>query len=162
MEFTTKTTVRDYVAAYRLRLKPLLTILNAVFFVLIVLILYLSVIVFIYDPGSQWKYFFVFMFLCLLGFKICIPYLMGRIYRSRTSQQGEMVNELTPKGVSKKSSEGSLLYFPWSVCRCWRESRKVIIVVAEFGVCLVYPKACLSAAQQDELRGILAAALPKK
>jgi len=162
MEFTTITTERDYVAAYRLRFKPLSTVFNAVFFVLFVIILYLSVILFIYDPGSQWNYFIAFMLLCLLGFKMYIPYLIGRIYRSRTSQQGEAVNELTLKGVSKKSSEGSLLYFPWAVCRCWRESRKVIIVIAEYGVCLVYPKACLTIDQQDELRDILAQALPQK
>jgi hypothetical protein len=162
MDFTTKTTEQDYVAAYRLRFKPFLMVLNVAFFVVFGLALYLCVIVFTIDPGSPWIYFFAFMLPCLLGFKMYVPYMARRIYRLRLNQQGEAVNELTSNGVSKKSSEGSLLYFPWTVCSGWRESQRVIIVVAEFGICLVYPKACLTTDQQNELRGILAAALPKK
>jgi hypothetical protein len=162
MEFKTRTTEQDYVAAYRLRFKTFLTVLNAVFFVVFALALYLCGIAFIIEPGSPWIYFIAFMLPCLLGFKMYIPYLVRRIYRTSLNQQGETANELTPKGISKKSSEGSLLYFPWAVCKRWRESRRVIIVVAEFGICLVYPKACLTTEQQNELRGILSAALPKK
>jgi len=162
LEFTTKTTEQDYVAAYRLRFKPLLRFLNPLFFVLFAMLLSFCVIAFIIDPGSPLNYFIALMFLCLLGFKMYIPYLFGRIYRIRANQEGESVNELTTKGVSKKSSEGSSLYFPWAVCKCWRESRRIIIVIAQFGVSLVYPKACLTTEQQNELRGILTASLSKK
>ena len=161
MEFTTKTTEQDYVAAYRLRFRPFLTVLNAAFFVVFALLLYSCAVGFINDPNDPWNYYFAFMLLCLLGFWMYIPYLVRRIYRTRTNQQGEAVNELTAKGVSKKSAEGSLLYFPWAVCSRWRESRRVIIVIAQFGICLVYPKACLTTDQQEELRSILASHLPK-
>ena len=101
MEFTTKTTEQDYVAAYRLRFKPFLMVLNVAFFVVFGLALYLCVIVFIIEPGSPWIYFFAFMLPCLLGFKMYIPYLVRRIYRLRLNQQGEAINELTSKGISK-------------------------------------------------------------
>jgi hypothetical protein len=162
MEFTTKTTEQDYVAAYRLRFKPFLTVFNAAFFVLFALLLYFCAVVFIDYPNNPWNYFFAFMLPCLLGFRMYIPYRVRRIYRTGLNQQGEAVNELTSEGISKKSSEGSLLYFPWAVCSRWRESRRVIIVIAQFGICLVYPKTSLTTAQQDELRSILAAHLPKK
>lgn len=163
MEFTTRTSKRDYVAAFRLRLRPPLMVFNAVLIVLFVLLYVLFAFAFDYGVGSPWDYLFPFIMLtCLLGLRIYFPYLMGRTYCARTNQQGESVNELTSNGVSKKSSEGSLLYFPWTVCKSWRESQRVIIVIAEFGVCLVYPKACLTTKQQDELRGILTDAIPKK
>jgi hypothetical protein len=163
MEFTTRTSERDYVAAFRLRLRTLLIVFNALFIFLLVSFYVLFAFAFDYGVGSPWDYLLPFILLmCLLGFRMYLPHLMGRIYGARTNQQGESVNELTSNGVSKKSTEGSLLYFPWTVCKNWRESQRVVIVIAEFGICLVYPKACLSTGQQDELRGILTAALPKK
>jgi hypothetical protein len=162
MEFTTKTSEKDYIAANRLRFRAFWMVLNVAFFVLFTLLLYFCAVVFINYLCDPWNYFFAFMLPCLLGFKMYIPYLVRKVNRTGLNQQGEAVNELTSEGISKKSAEGSLLYFPWAACSYWRESRRVIIVIAQFGICLIYPKACLTPERQDELRGILTASLPKR
>jgi hypothetical protein len=99
MEFTTRISERDFVAAYRLRLGPFRTVLNAAFFVLFALLLYFCAVVFIDYPNNPWNYFFACMLPCLLGLKMYIPYLVRRIYRADLNQRGEAVNELTSEGI---------------------------------------------------------------
>jgi hypothetical protein len=103
------------------------------------------------------------MVLFLFGFLwIYLPYRVRRRYRKDPSQQGEIVVQLSPEGVSEKSSMGSSTSRAWIVCSYWRESDLVIVLMTQSGIYFIFPKACLSTAQQDELRGILTAALPKK
>jgi hypothetical protein len=120
--------------------------------------------------AAQSPFFFLFTilpfeilaFCYVLFLNLFIPYRLHRVYRKDMSQKGEMTVQLSPKGVTEKSSDGANVYFPWTHCDRWRESQRVFVLIVQSGVYFIFPKACLSAAQQDELRGILIAALPKK
>ena len=178
MEFTTTITETDFVAAYRLRCKTaFLTVFYAFLYVLVALLLLLHVSAFINEhsnPGDaiaaknasvvENAIFPVEVFCLgyLLMFKVYLPYRMRRNFRRDPNQRGEMVVQLSPEGILERAPIGSNMYFPWIACAQWRESRRVIVLTVQSGVYFIFPKACLSSAQQDELRGILTAALPKK
>ena len=164
MEFTTKISEQDYIAGYRLAHKSvLMTMLSVWIYVLLAWFLSLFVIGLINEPKNSSTCFNGLMVLCLLGFLwFYLPHRARRRYRKDPSQQGEAVVQLSPEGVSEKSSMGSNSSRAWTVCSHWRESKRVIVLMTQSGIFYMFPKACLSAEQQDELRGILAAALPKK
>jgi hypothetical protein len=104
--------------------------------------------------------FFCLTYLFL--FKVYDPIRKRRKYRKDPSQRGENVVQLGPNGLSEVSSTGSTSSRAWTVCSCWRESKRVIVLKTQSGIFYIFPKACLSTEQQNELRGILAVALPKK
>jgi hypothetical protein len=164
MEFTTTVSERDYIAAYRLIHKSIfisawLVCLSAV----LVWDLFGSVIEFVVKPMNLFNDFSILVILCVLGlFWIYPPYRVRRRYRQDPGQRGEMAVQLSPEGVSEKSSLGPNLYYPWSACARWGESRRVFVLLARSGVYFTFPKSCLGAAQQDELRGIFTASIPKK
>jgi hypothetical protein len=117
----------------------------------------------ILEPKNSSTWFNGLIILFLLGFWwIYLPYRMRRRYRNDPSQQGEAVVQLSPEGVSEKSSMGSNSSRAWTVCSHWRESKRVIVLMTQSGIFYMFPKSCLSEEQQNELRGILNAALPKK
>lgn len=128
MEFTTTISEQDFTAAYRLRCKSIFrTVFGTFFYVLIALLLLLHVSAFINEhthPGDAFAaknativendilLFEVFCLGYFLVFKVYFPYGMRRNFRKDMSQRGEMVVQLSPEGVSEKSSIGSNVYFP--------------------------------------------------
>ncbi len=106
--------------------------------------------------------FDILAFCWVIILKIYVPFMVRRHFRKVMDHHGENFVHLSPEGVSEKSSMGSNSSYPWTVCSHWRESKKVIVILLQSGIYFLFPKACLSTAQQNELRGILTAALPKK
>jgi hypothetical protein len=102
------------------------------------------------------------LFVLILNFNFYVPFRLRKKYRKDVNRRGETVQILSPEGISEESPAGSSLSHPWSVCGHWRESQGVFVLVLQSGIYFTYPKACLAQAQQDELRSILTAHLPKK
>jgi hypothetical protein len=124
---------------------------------------YVFAIGLIMEPKSPHVVFDGLIALGLFGFWwVYLPYQERIRYRKDPSQRGENVVQLGPEGISEKSSMGSNASRPWTVCSRWRESKRVIVLMTQSGIFYMFPKACLSTAQQDELRSVLAAHLPKK
>jgi hypothetical protein len=164
MEFTTTVSERDFIAAYRLIHKSIFIsawlILLSVF---LVWDLFECMVQFFVAPRNAFNDFWILVNVCLLGLIwIYLPYRVRRRYRKDPGQRGEMAVQLGQEGVSERSSLGPNLYYPWSACARWNESSRVFVILTRSGVYFTFPKTCLSAAQQDELRGILAASVPKK
>jgi hypothetical protein len=181
MQFTTRTSEQDFVAANRLASKSVYqTVAFAFIYVLfsLLLLIHLSAVM-DKHPGANnafaaediergtviEKAILVPGALCfgfLLMFKVVAPLKIRRLYRSDMSQRGENVVEVGPEGVSAKSSAGWSSSCAWSVCSNWRESKEVFVLITQSGGYFTFSKACLTTEQQNELRGILVAALPKK
>jgi len=165
MEFATTISEKDFIAAYRLVHRSVfLTVWFTCLSAVLVWEFFESALTFVAGPMNPLNDFFIIVNICLLGLVwLYLPYFRPRgRYRKDPAQRGEMAVLLSGEGVSEKSSLGSNLFFPWTACARWRESRRVIVLRVESGVYFIFPKACLSAGQQDELRSILAAHLPKK
>ncbi len=105
---------------------------------------------------------FVAWCLALLLVRVYDSYRFRTAYRQTLDLWGETFVKLGPDGISERDSIGSNSHYPWIVCARWRESRRVFVLIPNSYTYLIFTKACLSAAQQDELRSILAAHLPKK
>jgi hypothetical protein len=164
MEFTTTISEQDYVAGHRLAHK---SVLMTVLSVWLYLLFAWSLFVFVTGLIMRSKYPLTgsdgLVVLFLIGiFWIYLPYTVRRRYRKDPSQHGEMVVQLGSEGVSERSSTGSSSSRAWTVCSYWRESKRVIMLMTHSGIYFTFPKACLSNEQRDELRSILAKALPKR
>jgi hypothetical protein len=164
MDFTTTISERDFVAGHRLAHKSVLMIVVSVWmYLLIAWIVYNFAHGLLMQPKGPYVISDDFMALGLiLLWWVYVPYRVRSRYRKDPSQQGENVVRLGPEGVSEESSTGSTSYRAWAVCSHWRESKRVIVLMTQSGIFYMFPKACLSTEQQNELRGILTAALPKK
>lgn len=164
MEFTTRISERDYVAGHRLAQKSaFMTILSVWMYLLLAWSVYVFVIGLIMAPKSPHVVSDGLIALGLFGlWWVYLPYRERRRYRNDPSQHGENVVRLGPEGVSEESSTGSTSSRAWTVCSHWSESKRVIVLKTKSGIFYMFPKVCLSTEQQNELRGILTAALPKK
>jgi len=76
--------------------------------------------------------------------------------------QGEFTVSVTPQSISIRNTEGTSFTSVWSVYERWREGKNLIVLIFRSGGYSTLNIAGLSEFQRDELRGILAAALPKK
>jgi hypothetical protein len=180
MEFTTKITEQDFLDAYRLRCNSLVLIQRIATVTLYALTAFCGMLIVCAivrasprpEDRDAVNSLFVILFDVLpleiltfayvLFLKFYTPYRVRRLYRKDPSQHGENVVQLGREGISEKSSIGSNVQLPWAARARWRESRRVVVLMFQSGLYFIFPKACLSAEQQDELRGILTAALPKK
>jgi len=163
MEFTTTISEQDFVAGNRLAQKSLfMTILSVWIYLLIAWGVYEFAIGLIMEPKNPYVFLNGLIPLGLSGFWwVYLPYRMRRRYRKDLSQRGENVVQPGPEGLSEKSSMTSTSR-DWTVCSDWRESKQVVVLKTQSGIFYMFPKACLSAGQLEELRSILAAHLPKK
>jgi hypothetical protein len=178
MEFTTAISEQDFIAAYGLRCKSSFrTVINAFIYVLVFVLLFLHASAFTSEhthPGDATaarnaslveQDIFPLEVACLfyiLGFKVYLPYRMRCIYRKDLNHKGEMAVQLSPEGISERSSTGSKVYFPWNTLAQWREAKRVIVIMAQSGLYFIFPKACLTADQLGEIRSILLSTLQKK
>jgi hypothetical protein len=164
MEFTTTISEQDYVAGHRLAQKSVLMAALLVWlYVLLAWLLCEFVIGLVIEPKGLCTVYDGLAVLGLIGLLwIYLPYSVRRRYGKDPSQWGENVVRLGPQGVSEESSTGTSASRTWSVCSHWRESERVFVLRTQSGIYFTFPKACLNVGQQEELRSILAAHLPKK
>lgn len=83
-------------------------------------------------------------------------------YRKNWNLHEETRWSVTSEGTSVRSKAGGSSYEPWKAYKCWRESRRLFLLIFPSGAYYTLPKHSLSSSEQDELRRIFAAALPKK
>ena len=180
MDFTTKISEQDFLDAYRLRCNSLIVLQRIATISLYVLTTACGMVI-VCAFMKAWegsgdkdavKSLFVVLFnilpfeiltfLYVVYLKLYIPFRVRRLFRQDPNHKGEMAVQLSGDGVSEESSIGPNVYFPWAACSRWRESRRVIVLIVQSGIYFIFPKACLSAAQQDELRSELATRLPMR
>ncbi len=90
------------------------------------------------------------------------PMLLRRRYRKDPSMQGQFTVDITPESIGTQNTAGTSGRTGWNIYDYWREGKDIILLVFHSGAYLLLSVADLSEAQRDELRGILAATLPKK
>ncbi|MGO9317505.1 MAG: hypothetical protein ACLPXT_04030 [Terracidiphilus sp.] len=178
MEFTTRITEQDYLMAYRLRTKSTSTTICFIIiyaFAALVAMRIISAFVVKYqnpqDLSAAQDFvaisinlmpILILTFFLTLFYYVFIPFNLRKKYRKTVHYREGIVQKLSTEGISETTSVGSFVSYSWSFCDYWRESRAVFVLILQSGIYFTYPKACLSAEQQNELRVILAAALPKK
>jgi hypothetical protein len=91
-----------------------------------------------------------------------VPMQVRRMYRKNPMMQGQFTINITPESISTQNTAGTLSKTGWNIYDYWREGKNLILLVYHSGAYFLISLAGLSDAQRDELRGILAAALPKK
>lgn len=91
-----------------------------------------------------------------------LPTRMRRLYRKDPSMQGQFTVNIAGDSISMENTVGTSSVAGWNVYEYWREGKDVIILGFHSGTYIILGLTELSEAQRAELRGILAAALPKK
>jgi hypothetical protein len=178
MEFTVRLTEQDYIEAYKLKRRSKFRLITRIFVFAMFALFWTTIGAAFWiehrpshDPSRveaavamreslQPGAWFLSAFLLLYVFGI--PWLLKRQYRKNDNLKAEFFNEVTAEGITQKSSKGSSSHTLWNAFRSWRESDRVMIIEFPSGLYLVLPKSEMSPDQQTELRGIVAAALPKR
>ncbi len=93
---------------------------------------------------------------------ILVPMRLRHLYRKDPRMQGEFTVNITPDSISTDNTAGTTSKSSWNVYDYWCEGRGVIVLMFYSGAYSILSLAGLSAPQQDELRGVLVAALKKK
>jgi len=83
-------------------------------------------------------------------------------YREDPVMQGEFSVEITPQGIATRNTAGTSAKSGWNIYEYWREGKGLTVLVLRSGAYFTLNVAGLSDVQRQELRGILATALPKK
>jgi hypothetical protein len=91
-----------------------------------------------------------------------VPMGLRRIYRKDPSMQGQFTANITPESISIENTAGTSFRAGWNIYERWREEEGLLLLVLRSGASSMISLADLSSTQRDELRGILAAVLPKK
>ncbi|MGA3343352.1 MAG: YcxB family protein [Terracidiphilus sp.] len=91
-----------------------------------------------------------------------VPMGLRSIYRKDPSMQGQFTVKITPDSILIENTAGTTFRAGWNIYERWSEERSLIVLVLHSGAYFMISKAGLSDPQQNELRGILTAALPKK
>jgi len=178
MQFTSKLTEDEYMAAYRLHCRsPYRAIANAFAYTLVSLFWIFLIASWIFKalhPSDQFLGQNVVAFqkailpgalgllLWVLFFRVYTPYAMRRKFRKARSFRSELLNEIRSEGLMQKTAEGSYGFSRWADFSYWRESEQIFIAVYPTGIYCMIPKSAVTAEQQSEIRSILTAALPKK
>jgi hypothetical protein len=76
--------------------------------------------------------------------------------------RGQFTVTLTPESISIQNSTGTSSGSDWKSYIGWYEAKGVMVLFSRPATRLLISLAGLSDAQKDELRGILAAAIPRK
>ena len=90
------------------------------------------------------------------------PTALRRAYRNDPAMQGQFTVNITPESISTQGTAGPPSKSGRNGYASWRERRGVTVLMHHTGAYFILSLAGLSGAQRSELRGILAAALPKK
>ena len=76
--------------------------------------------------------------------------------------QGEFAVKITTDSIYTENTAGISSKTGWNIYDSWREGKGLILLVFHSGAYFLISLAALSEVQQNELRGILSSALPKK
>ena len=90
------------------------------------------------------------------------PTTVRGLYRKDPLMQGQFTVNVTSDSLSAENTAGTNWKARWNIFASWREGKDVIVLMYFTGAYFVLSIAGLSDSQRNELRGILAAALPKK
>jgi len=90
------------------------------------------------------------------------PKLLRRRYKKDPAMQGQFTVTLTPESISIQNTAGISTRSGWDSYFGWYEAKGVMVLFSRPATRFLVSLAGLSDAQQNELRGILTAALPKK
>jgi hypothetical protein len=188
MEFSYKISEAEYMSAFRLKLKPTARfgVVKAVMFwvfILVCLLLLYSVvqkhaqqppirdeaIVQSVDSGKMVRNIIenvapivVFVGIWVfLKFRF-VPMRLRRLYIKDPLMQGQFTVNITPELISTQNTAGTSSKTGWNIYDYWHEGKGIILLVYHSGAYFLLSLASLSDAQRDELRAILAAAIPKK
>jgi hypothetical protein len=164
MEFTTRISEQDFLAGHRLAQKSAFnTVLTVWMYLLLAWLVFQLAYDLLMGPKVRYVLFDGLSVLVLIGFWwMFLPNRLRRRYRKDPSQHGENLVRIGPEGLSEESSSGTRSSRAWSLCSHWSESGRVFVLKSQSGIFYIFPKACLSAGQQEELRSTLSAVLPKK
>jgi hypothetical protein len=90
------------------------------------------------------------------------PMSLRRLYRKDPTMQGQFTVNITPASISGHNTAGTSWQSQWSIYDYWREGKDLIVLVFLSSAYFVVSLKDLSDPQREELRAILAAALPSK
>jgi len=90
------------------------------------------------------------------------PRRLRRKYQMNPVNQGQCMVNLTKESVSIDNSAGVSSKSSWNLFDSWFIEKSLLVLKHRSGIYVAMSLAALSEAQQDELRGILTAVLPKK
>ena len=92
-----------------------------------------------------------------------IRYIRQKLeYRKNTNLHRDISWNATAEGITVTSESGATSYEPWAVFKCWRETKRLFLLLFPSNVYYIIPKPSLGPTQQNELRSILGGALPRK
>ncbi len=91
-----------------------------------------------------------------------VPLRLRYLYRKDPRMQAHFVVELTSDSISTYNAAGTSSRSAWNVYDAWCEGEGIVVLMFHSGAYSIMSLAGLSPLQQDELRGILTAALPRK
>ncbi len=106
--------------------------------------------------------FLVIAGLWILLVKGLVPLRLRYLYRKDPRMQAHFVVELTHDSISTYNAAGTSSRSAWNVYDGWSEGEGIVVLMFHSGAYSVMSLAGLSSVQQDEVRGILSAALPRK
>jgi hypothetical protein len=95
-------------------------------------------------------------------FFVVLPWRAVRRFRKFPGSDGDLHATVTLEQLEVRVAAAGSSCFTWPLYKFWREGKKVFIVVIRSGQYQLLPKVGLTQDQRDELRSILAAALPQK
>ncbi len=94
---------------------------------------------------------------------VLTPKLQRRRYRKDPAMQGQFTVSITRESISVQNSAGTFHRSGWEPYRVWYETKGVMVLFSRPAAhSMVVNLAGLSESQQNELRSILTAALPRK
>jgi hypothetical protein len=106
--------------------------------------------------------FLVIAGLWILLVKGLVPLRLRYLYRKDPRMQAYFVVELTGDSISTYNAAGTSSRSAWNVYDGWCECEGIIVLMFHSGAYSIMSLAGLSPLQQDDVRGILTAALPRK
>jgi hypothetical protein len=119
-------------------------------------------------PASKLQQILIFgVFLAILGASVFALFIspglqIKRRYRKDPLMQGRFSVIALPNSVSITNTSGFSSQTDWTLYRSWRETKGLIVLRMKTDLDVAISIAGLSEQQRAELRGILAAALPRK
>ena len=90
------------------------------------------------------------------------PTTVRGLYRKDPLMQGQFTVNVTSDLLSAENTAGTNWKARWNIFASWREGKDVIVLMYFTGAYFVLCIASLSDSQRNELRGILATAIPKQ
>jgi hypothetical protein len=173
MEFSYTISEADYLSALKLRFKRIartgivFAALICVSVVLLLVVLFFSIA--LHNPGHTMKALFMVLVLGVLYAGAWIDPIFGLLpmrprtmYRKSPTAQGKFTVDITPDSISAVNTAGVSSKSAWTLYDHRCEGNGVIVPQSRSGGSFLLGLASLSEPQQMELRGILAAVLPRE